>query len=50
MTEHDKLKISYSRLLGEFTGYLEGIQFYDIPQELKVKLKNKVKELRSKEL
>jgi len=38
MTELDRLKISYARLHGEFVGTLEGILFWDIPEELKERL------------
>lgn len=39
MTEFDRLKIDYARLYGEFIGMIEGVLWWDIPEELKTKLK-----------
>lgn len=39
--------ISYGRLLGEFMGTLEGILFWDIPDELKIRLEERINKLES---
>ncbi len=44
--ENLKQKIEYNRLLGEFIGTMEGLLHYDIPNEIKVKLKDKIKRLK----
>jgi hypothetical protein len=38
--------IKYQRLVGEFTGTLEGILFWDIPSALKDKLQDKINKLK----
>lgn len=38
-------RIKYARLLGEFIGTLKGITYNDIPEDLKLKLEAKIKEL-----
>ena len=45
MTEIDRLKIEYSKLLGEYTGTLKGILYEDISPELKEKLKKNISKL-----
>lgn len=45
MTEEQKLLLKYSTLLGNYKGFLEGITWWDIPQELKDKIELKIKEL-----
>ena len=45
-----KKDIEYSRLLGEFTGTLEAILFWNIPVKLQRKLESKIKELKSKQI
>ena len=39
------LKLKLARTKGEFIGTLHGILWWDIPEELKQKLENKIKEL-----
>ena len=39
------LKLKLARTKGEFIGTLQGILWWDIPDELKEKLENKIKEL-----
>jgi hypothetical protein len=39
------VKIKYATILGEFKGTLEGILWWDIPNELKERLKLKIKQL-----
>lgn len=41
----DRALISYSRLLGEFTGTLKGLRFYDFPAHIKDNILNKIAEL-----
>ncbi len=43
-------KLTPEELLGYFIGTLDGICYWDIPEELKVKLKAKSDELRNTEL
>lgn len=38
----------YNRVLGEFIGTLKGVCCWDIPNELKLKLERKIKELEKK--
>lgn len=45
MTSHQKLLISYERLQGEYAGTLKAILWWDIPEELKVRLQKRIKEL-----
>lgn len=45
--EHVKLLLDYSKMLGEFTGTLQGIVWWDIPKELEEKLKKQIKELKT---
>jgi hypothetical protein len=40
--------VPYQRLLGEYEGTLKGILAWDIPEELKEKLRLKIKDLESK--
>ena len=40
-----KKEINLDRLIGQFTGLLEGICFWDIPTELKDKLKVQIEKL-----
>tara|TARA_Y100000385_G_C12658965_1_gene452903 strand:+ start:203 stop:352 length:150 start_codon:yes stop_codon:yes gene_type:complete len=39
------LKLKLERLKGEFIGMLKGITWWDIPEELREKLENKIKKL-----
>ena len=39
------LKLKLARIEGEFIGTLKGILWWDIPEELKERLENKIKEL-----
>lgn len=50
MTSEQKLRIDYSRLIGEFTGTLEGLLWYDLPEDIKAKLRAKITELNKIEL
>ena len=43
--EELKLQLKLARTKGEFIGTLQGILWWDIPEELKEKLENKIKEL-----
>lgn len=43
------LKLKLARTKGEFIGTLHGILWWDIPEELKEKLENKIKELEKDE-
>ena len=45
MRKEDKLKIEIARLRGEFIGTLKGIVLWDIPDELKERLKDRIREL-----
>jgi len=38
MTDYFKLKLEYARLSGEFIGTLQAVLWYDIPEDLKIKL------------
>jgi hypothetical protein len=49
MNEHEKLKLEYARLLGEFQGTLIGIVYWDIPEELRGKLQAHIKRLKQLE-
>ena len=50
MKDKLQLQIEYSKLLGEFTGTLKGILWYDIDDKLRILLEDKIKELESKDL
>lgn len=45
MTEYDRLKIEHAELQGEFIGFIEGLSWWELPEELVVKIKEKRKEL-----
>lgn len=45
MREEDKLKVQIARLEGEFIGTLKAITMWDIPNELKERLKDRIVEL-----
>lgn len=45
MTEHERLKLEHAKLQGEFIGFLMGLSWWDLPEELVVKIKEKRKEL-----
>jgi hypothetical protein len=45
MTQEDRIKIKLARLQGEFVGTLKGILWWDIPNELKVKIERRINEL-----
>ena len=49
MNEELHLKLKLARIKGEFIGTLEGILWWDIPEELREKLENKIKELNKDE-
>jgi len=44
---HVNLLLEYARLLGDFTGTLQGILWWDIPKELEIKLRRQIKELKA---
>lgn len=44
-----KMKIDLEILKGGFIGTLEGILWYDIPDKLRIIIKDKIKELRDKQ-
>lgn len=50
MTSEQKLKIDYAKLIGEFTGTLEGLLWYELPEEIKVKMEDKIEELKEIEI
>ena len=45
MSEEDKLKIKLARVQGEYIGTLQGILCWDIPNEIKERLKVRIVEL-----
>ena len=45
MTDYDKLKLEHARLQGEFLGFVEGLMWWKLSEELLVKIKEKRKEL-----
>lgn len=45
MTELDKLKLEYAKLVGEFIGMIDALHWWMLPEELLIKLENKKKEL-----
>jgi hypothetical protein len=45
MNEEDKIKIKLARVQGEYIGTLKGILWWDIPNELKERLKDRIVEL-----
>ncbi len=45
MNKEDKIKIKLARVQGEYIGTLKGILWWDIPNELKEKLKDRIVEL-----
>jgi hypothetical protein len=45
MNEEDKIKIKLARVRGEYIGTLKGILWWDIPNELKKILKDRIVEL-----
>ena len=47
MKTEDRLRIQANRILGEYTGTLQGILHWEIPEELKIKLEEKIKELKN---
>lgn len=49
MTELEKLRIEHARLQGEFLGFAEGLMWWNLPPELKIRVKEKIKELLTKE-
>ena len=48
MTSEDKLRIEFSKLIGDFLGTLEGITHWEIPDKLKIKIEEKIKSLNDK--
>ena len=47
MTTHQKLFIAHARLIGEFTGTLEGLLHHNITEDVKDRMRAKIKELRA---
>ena len=45
MNKEDKIKIKLAKVRGEYIGTLKGILWWDIPIELKEKLKDRIVEL-----
>ena len=45
MSKEDKIKIKLARIQGEYIGTLKGILWWDIPNELKERLKARIVEL-----
>jgi len=45
MNEHDRLKIEHAKLQGDYIGFLIGLSWWKLPEELVVKIKEKRKEL-----
>lgn len=45
MTELEQLKIEHLKLQGEFIGFIVGLSWWELPEELVVKIKEKRKEL-----
>lgn len=50
MTRKIKGALDVARFLGETTGILEGLLQYNLPEDVKEKLKVKIKELRETEI
>lgn len=42
MNEYDKLRIRYARLIGKFQGVLNGLEWWELPDDLKDRI-NKLK-------
>ncbi len=47
MTSEHKITLQANRLLGEFIGTLHGICYWDIPDQLKYKLQEQIKQLQN---
>jgi hypothetical protein len=45
MTDYEKLRSEHEALQGEFIGFLIGLSWWELPEELVVKIKQKRKEL-----
>ena len=43
MNELDRLKIEHAKLQGEFIGFIEGLSWWKLPEELMKKIKQKKK-------
>ena len=50
MTEHQKLVLAHARLLEEFQGTLKAVTHWDVPDELKERMYDKIKELEKIEI
>ena len=50
MNVEDKIKIKLAKIQGEYIGTLLGILWWDIPNELKEKLKDRIVELENQKL
>ena len=50
MTKLEDLTIKHARLQGEYIGTLKGILWWDIPEDLKKKIKENIKKLESDKL
>jgi len=40
-----KLRIEYAKLSGEFLGFVEGLDWWELPRELRIKINHKKNEL-----
>lgn len=49
MTDYDKLRLEYARLIGESIGGLKAFLWWDIPEKLREKINNRLKELEIRE-
>jgi len=47
MTPHQKLFIAHARLIGEFTGTLEGLLWHNITEDVKEIMRAKIEELKA---
>lgn len=47
MTSHQKLFIAHARLIGEFEGTLEGLLHHNITEDVKERMRAKIKELKA---
>jgi hypothetical protein len=50
LTPYEKLRLAYAKLLGEYTGVLQGFLWYDLPTEVRTKIEKKIEELKATDL